>query len=343
MAKTREIKRRIKAVGNIKRITKTMQMIATARFQAAQKRATAAQPYTRKIAELVGQLAAAAATQSGGSASGGAESNGQPAGGLSHPLLRTPDPRTNRELLLVLTSNRGLAGGYNGSILRLALTYIRAATAEGKTVEVEVVGKKGVNFFKFNNVQVAKFHGEFADQPRYEQVEPLAERYMSEFSAGKYDAVRVVYMSFVSMARQTPRNLQLLPLENPADTEGRGATPGKSEGREAKIVERDAAGIGTARVSEKQGGRTVSVDYDFSPSPAELLGELLPITVKTQLFQCFNEANVSEQIARMVAMKAATDAAGKMGKDLNRRYNRARQAAITTELSEIIAGAASLE
>jgi F-type H+-transporting ATPase subunit gamma len=195
MAKTREIKRRIKAVGNIKRITKTMQMIATARFQAAQKRATAAQPYTRKIAELVGQLAAAA--QSAAPAS--AESNGQAASGLSHPLLRTPEPRTNRELLLVLTSNRGLAGGYNGSILRLALTYIRAATAEGKTVEVEVVGKKGVNFFKFNNVQVAKFHGEFADQPRYEQVEPLAERYMSEFSAGKYDAVRVVYMSFVSM------------------------------------------------------------------------------------------------------------------------------------------------
>ncbi|MCC7193136.1 MAG: ATP synthase F1 subunit gamma [Phycisphaeraceae bacterium] len=311
MAKTREIKRRIKAVGNIRRITKTMQMIATARFQAAQKRAVATQPYTRKIAELVGELAQVAQTAAGG--------NDGTSSALSHPLLRLPDPKTNRELVLVLTSNRGLAGGYNGNILRTALSFVRERA--GRETVVEVVGKKGLAFFKFNNVPVAQFHSQFSDQPTYEQVEQLADRYIAEFTDGKYDAIHVIYMAFISMARQSPKILNLLPLSNPA-----AESP------------KDSAGTNSPAAK----GKAV-VDYDFSPEPVTLLNELLPITVKTQLFQCFNEAVVSEQISRMVAMKAATDSAGKMSKTLSRRYNRARQAAITTELSEIIAGAASLE
>lgn len=311
MAKTREIKRRIKAVGNIRRITKTMQMIATARFQAAQKRAVATQPYSRKIAELVAELAqvAQAAPSGGGDASAA----------LGHPLLRSPEPKTNRELVLVLTSNRGLAGGYNGNVLRTALGFVRDRA--GLETVVEVVGKKGLAFLKFNHVPVAQFHSQFSDQPTYEQAEQLADRYIAEFSSGKYDAIHVIYMAFISMARQTPRILKLLPLSNPA-TEG---------AKETGVAKPQA-------VKSK-----AAVDYDFSPQPATLLDELLPITVKTQLFQAFNEAVVSEQISRMVAMKAATDSAGKMSKTLSRRYNRARQAAITTELSEIIAGAASLE
>jgi F-type H+-transporting ATPase subunit gamma len=303
MAKTREIKRRIKAVANIKRITKTMQMIATARFQAAQKRATSSKPYASKIGELVGELAAAAKA-----------SAGEDGAGLSHPLLKAPEPATRKELVLVLTSNRGLCGGYNGNILRTALGFIR--NNKDKQLSLEVVGKKGLAFFKFNNTPVSEFHGQFTDQPAYDQVERLADRYMTDFAAGKFDAVHVIYMSFQSVSRQSPKVLQLLPLSNPAEKE-------------------QAAG-------EKAGGKSQS-DYDFSPDPKALLDELLPITVKTQLFQCFNEAVVGEQVARMIAMKAATDSAGKMGKELSRRFNRARQAAITTELSEIIAGAASLE
>lgn len=312
MAKSREIKRRIKAVGNIKRITKTMQMIATARFQAAQRRATASRPYSLKIAELVGELAAMAAES----------------GGLDHPLLASERPKSNRHLLLVITSNRGLCGGYNGNILRVAAAKLREIKGAGATVDLELVGKKGQAFFKFINQPISQFYSEFTDRPTFDQVDKLAENYMEQYSAGTYDSVSVVYMSFVSIARQVAKAQQLLPLENPA----------------AKAAEKAAAASPTAAAGRTApAGPTVRPVYDFSPSPMELLNELLPATVKTTLFQAFNEAVVGEQIARMVAMKAATDASGKMNKELTRRYNRARQSAITTELTEIIAGAASLE
>jgi len=301
MAKTREIRGRIKAVGNIQRITKTMQMIATAQFQASQRRATASQPYTRKIAELVGELASAAVGD----------------GSFSHPLLSAPKQAANRELLLVLTSNRGLCGGFNGNILRTASNYRTSYLAENpdKQLELQVVGKKGVNFFKFTGVAVDTVHSHFGDTPSFDDVEKLAETYMADFAAGKYDAIKVVYMAFETMSRQTPTVLQLLPLKNPtAQGEGDGGSAPKAQ-----------------------------VDYDFSPDPVQLLNELLPETVKTQLFQCFNETVVSEQIARMVAMKAATDNAAKMGKELKRIFNRARQTAITTELMEIIGGSAALD
>lgn len=296
MAKTREIKRRIKAVGNIKRITKTMQMIATARFQASQKRATAAKPFTTKIAELVGELSAAAAQ-------GGADS-------LSHPLLNHPSNNPTKRLLLVITSNRGLCGGYNANILRTANAFVREHGQNN--LDIEVVGKKGVGFFKFNEIPLTNTHTGFGDKPEFEEVERIAQGYMDQFTAGKYDSVHVVYMGFESMGRQSPVAMQLLPMKNPTQ--------------------------GTAT----QKSSTVP-DYEFSPDPQELLNELLPMTVKAALFQAFNEGVVSEQIARMIAMKAATDAATKMGKDLTRVYNRARQAAITTELSEIIAGTAALD
>ena len=296
MAKTREIKGRMKAVGNIKRITKTMQMIASAQFQALQRRATAAKPFTQQIAKLVAELSARA---------GGDEST------LSHPLLASPEPKVGRELLLVISSNRGLCGAYNGNILRVASNELRRTAAANGQVQLEVVGKKGQNYFKFAGVPVEKFHSQIGDKPVYAEVEHLAERLMKEFTAGQYDAVKVAYMSFESMSRQSAVVRHLLPLEDP--TAGADAEP-------------------------------VAVpDYEFSPDAETLLAELLPMTVKTTLFQWFNEAVVSEQLARMVAMKAATDNAGQMGKALAREFNRARQTAITTELSEIIGGTAALE
>lgn len=327
MARTREIKGRIKAVTNIQRITKTMQMIATARFQAAQRRATATQPYTCKISEMVSELAAALAGASGGAgggnATGGEDPSGTSEGGISHPLLRSPWPAANRQLVLVLTSNRGLAGAYNGNVLRKANHYLREQG--GPATDLEVVGKKGLAYFRFNRVPVAQALTHFTDRPSYESVEALAERYIKEFARGRYDSVQVVYMGYQSMARQSPVVMELLPLRPPA-------AAGEAKTQTA-----------SAPAAKTQAAAEASVEYEFSPDAATLLAELLPVTVKARLFQAFNEAVVSEQIARMVAMKSATDAAGKMKKSLTRVYNRARQTAITTELSEIIGGSAALE
>jgi len=291
-ANIREIKGRIKAVGNIQRITKTMQLIASARFQKLQKRATEAQAYTRKVSEVVGEVA---------STLGGED--------LNLPLATPPQNPSGKEVLLILSASRGFCGAYNANVMRPAIKHIRAAGPEA--VHTEVVGKKGVGLLKFSRLPIGQFHDHIGDTPMYDDVQALAQRYMDDFVAGKIDAVRVAYMRFISMSKQTPEIMQLLPLQPPS--------------------------------AEDAPATSSSVNYEFSPDPEELLGELLPITVKSTLYQAFNEAAVSEQLARMVAMKAATDAAGKVGKSLKRQYNRARQAAITTELSEIIAGAAALE
>ena len=299
--KTRDIKSRIKAVNNIQRITRTMQMIATARFQAMQKRATAAQAYTRKIAEIVHEVSLAMASE----------------GQVAHPLLRSPEPPVGRELMLVISASRGLCGAHNSNILRNARQFLRERIGEADiAMDLEVVGKKALAYFRYNGIEVARNHTQFGERPPYEEVHRLADRYMEEFTAGRYDAVYVVYTAFISASKQEPRVEQLLPLEY-AGAEG-------------------GAGV-------EAGAGASSSDYDFSPDPEQILMELLPVTVRTRLFQCFNEAVVSEQLARMVAMKGATDAAGRMNRTLNRQYNRARQTAITTELTEIIGGAAALD
>ncbi|MFG0331132.1 MAG: ATP synthase F1 subunit gamma [Phycisphaerales bacterium] len=289
MAQLREIKKRIKAVKNIQRITNTMQMIATAKFKSSLDRATATKPYTEMVRRLVGELAASA-------------------GEIEHPLFKAPEPPAGRELVLVITSDRGLCGAYNANVLRTAMERLRELGDRGV---LEVAGKKGVMFFRFAGVDIDHRHTDFGDQPQYDQIEELAERYMRDFVAGRYDRVSVCYMKFFSAGRQKPVVEQLLPLEPPTEADS----------------------------SEPK----ANVEYEFSPDPESLLTDLLPITVKTTLFQAFNDAVVSEHVARMVAMKAATDNAGKLSKSLRRTFNRARQAQITTELTEIIGGAASLE
>jgi len=292
MGKTREIKKRIKAVGNIRRITKTMQMIAASKFARAQQRAMASKPYTEGVFELVRKIAATG-------------------GGLSHPLIDgRPDAKQARELTLIITSDRGLCGPYNGSILRAAMQHLRA-TEKAKSGEIDLVGRKGAAFLKFNNVAIAKQHA-FGDKPEYSAIEALAQSYMERFAGGEISSVRLVSMKYISAGRQRAEVMQLLPLKAPEST---------------------AAG---------QPEKVRQVEYEFSPPAEQLLGVLLPAAVKATLYQAFNDAIVSEHIARMVAMKSATDNAGKMGKRLTRQYNRARQAQITTELTEIISGAAAL-
>ena len=330
MAKARAILKRRKAVKNIRKITKTMQMIATAKFQKSLKRATGTKPYTLKVRELVEELAGSV-------------------GNVEHPLLRrvTPETRTNRIALVVLTSDRGLAGAYNGSVLRAAERFLKAADAAGTKVDLYVNGKKGVSFFRFNGRPVAETV-KVSDEPRSEETVPLADQLIAQFVAGEIDAVQVAYMNFISTGVQRPDILGLLPLAGVKEL---------MEDLAKQAAERDeqvAAGMLDAtrrdddtevrQVStEAAAGRTSQVEYDFSPSAEELLDELLPLTVKSAFFQCFLDATTSEHVARMVAMKSATDNADKMGKALQLQYNRARQSQITTELSEIMGGVEAMK
>lgn len=297
MPSPREIKKRIKAVANIRRITKTMQMIATSKFAKAQQAATASKPYTEGIFQLVTELASRA-------------------GNISHPLIDGPSIRAKnaKHVVLIITSDRGLCGPYNASILREAVAHLRAVGLD--KVSIEVVGRKGVSVMRFNRYPVARNHTQFGDKPSHEEVGRLAQEYMHRFLEGEIASVTIVSMRFISPSRQRPEKLQLLPLKPPAKGEGEGADTS---------------------------GPAHTAQYDFSPSADELLDDLLPETVRATLFQCFSDAVVSEHVARMIAMKAATDNAGKMGRELTRKYNRARQSQITTELTEIIGGAAALE
>jgi F-type H+-transporting ATPase subunit gamma len=292
VANRRVLVKRRKAVRNIRKITRTMQLIATARFQAAFNRAVAARPYTDKLAELVADL-------------------GRAAGAVEHPLLEQRQP-VRRAALVVLTSQRGLCGGYNASVLRAALAHLDGRQEGGVPTNVHMVGKKGIAYFRFARRPSAQ-SSEFGERPRFEEVEPLANDLMARFLHGDVDAVDVAYMRFYSASRQRPEVVQLLPLAPAAAPPP--ATPG-------------------ARARE--------VLYEFHPDPATLLAELLPATVRVRLFQAFLDAAVSEQIARMVAMKAATEASEEMIRGLTLKYNRARQTAITMELLDIVGGANAL-
>lgn len=290
MANRRVLVKRRKSVRNIRKITRTMQLIATARFQAAFNRAVATKPYTEKLAELVADLSRAA-------------------GSVDHPLLQTHDD-VNRSAVVVITSDRGLAGGYNANVLRSAVGHLEEQKGRSVEPEVHMVGRKGINFFKFLRRPIADQTTGLGDKPRFEQIEPIANNLMDRFMRGEIASAHVVYMRFLSAGVQRPAVVQLLPLSP----------------------------------EQKQGGEEAAqpVEYEFSPDPKQLLDELLPATVRARLFQAFNDAIVSEQVARMVAMKAATDAAQDMIKALTREYNRARQTQITMELLDIVGGANAL-
>jgi|SRR5436190_6459193 len=290
MANRRVLVKRRKSVRNIRKITRTMQLIATARFQAAFNRAVATKPYTEKLAELVADLSRAGVA-------------------LEHPLLKAVSPNAP-VALVILTSNRGLCGGYNANILRVANEAVTARDGASQPTSLQVYGKKGIAFFKYRHRALDLQSTDISEAPRFDQIEPIANQLMAEFLAGKISGVQVVYMRFLSAGQQRPALVQLLPLEASAP----------------------AAGEAKAR----------SVEYEFLPDPKSLLEELLPATVRIRLFQAFMDAAVSEQIARMVAMKAATEAAEDMIKALSREYNRARQTHITMELLDIVGGANAL-
>ena len=295
MAKARAIIKRLKAVRNVRKITRTMELVATARFKKAMDRATQAAAYTRKISEIVADLSN---TMEEGSAS------------FTHPLLQQRETE-KKSILLVITSNRGLCGGYNGGVLRHAQTRIRQTKADQIPLDIEVSGKRGIGFFKFQKIETAASYTHFEDKPTFDEVDVLAKRYIDLFVRGEIDRLDVSYTRFETMSRQKAVIETLLPIGKLTSAEPASSKP--------------------------------KVEYDFLPTPKEILEKIVPASFKARLFKCFLDAAVSEQIARMVAMKSATDNADDMIRSIRAQYNRARQSQITSELSEIIGGAAALE
>ena len=324
MAKARAIVKRRKAVRNIKKITKTMQMIATAKFQKSLKRAVGTKAFTLKIRELAREL-------------------GINVGTVEHPLLRHPtaEDRTNRIALVVITSNRGLAGAYNGSVLRAAAPFIRQQEAEGKTVDLYVVGKKAASAYRYQRREITQ-RIDAMDTPKYADVNRIADALMNDFIKGKYDALHVAYMNFISTGTQKPEVMQILPLPSVDEVAERIVHQIAEKEAQSKKGALDSKHSGLDVKAEAQ-TYNIRTMYDFSPDPKTLLDELLPLTVKTAFFQTFLDATTSEHVARMVAMKSATDNADKLQKALTMQYNRARQSQITTELSEIMGGVEAMK
>jgi len=303
MAKARALDKRRKSVRNIRKITRTMELIATAKFKKAMDRAQAATAYTQRITQIVSDLARSGLT-------------------VSHPLLEVHDTSA-RAALLVLTANRGLCGGYNGSVVRTALPCYHDLAKKYTTLSLEVSGKRGVSALKFRGLAADEKYLHFEDQPKFGDVEAIANRFLDAYTTGKLDRLDVVYTKFTSISRQDAVVETLLPLG--------------SLGDDAK--QKDAL----KPASGKDGGEgPAETMYEFLPSAESILQEVVPASFKVKLFKCFLDAAVSEQIARMVAMKAATENAGEMIKQLSMTYNRARQSQITGEIMEIIGGAEAL-
>jgi len=306
MAKARALDRRRKSIRNIRRITRTMELIATARFKRAMTRAAAATAYTKRITQLVSDLA-----------NSGLE--------VSHPLLEGRE-KTERAILLVLTANRGLCGGYNSNVVRLASTRRVELAASVPELQVEVSGKRGIGAFRYRGVTPAEKYTHFGDKVTFAEVDQLANRYLQAYAAGELDRLDVAYVRFQSISRQAAVVETLLPLGSLSDAAA--ALPGKG--------------------SERQSGAEGKTDgptqqYEFLPSAASILEEVVPTSFKVKLFKCFLDSAVSEQIARMVAMKAATENADDIIRNLTMTYNRARQSQITGEIMEVLGGVEALK
>ncbi|MGI8792378.1 MAG: F0F1 ATP synthase subunit gamma [Acidimicrobiales bacterium] len=290
----RILRRRIKSVESTKKITKAMELIAASRIVKAQARVAAARPYSEQITDVILHLSGAGAT-------------------LNHPLL------TERETVstvgfVVLTADRGLAGGYNSGVIRAAERALQAEVAAGRDYSLILVGKKAHNYFRFLGYRIdASFSG-FSDSPTYEDARRIAAEVRTRFDDGAIDQLELVYTQFLSVATQRVTTRRFLPLE--------------------------ASAIASAQASAR--GTGPEDDYEFEPGPTAILDAIVPRYVEARLFAALLDAAASEHAARQRAMKSATDNADELMKVLSRQMNRARQDAITTEIIEIASGAEAL-
>ena len=310
MAKTRALRRRIRSVESISQVTRTMEMVSTSKLKRAQDRVVGARPYAQALAETIGDLLSPELAE-------------------RFPLLRQPAPPAKggprRAAVLLVTSNRGLAGAFNANLIRAAVQRERELAAQGLEVDLLVVGKKGINYFKFVRRAVALARLDIGDRPQAQHAIELAQPLIDRFEAGELASFDVVYARFKSALSTPPVVERVLPVEaGRADAQAHGRTDAQAHGRT------DARTHGQA-------------NYILKPGADELVGALLPLYVRNMVFRALVETAASEHGARRTAMKNATDNAGEMLDLLRRTYNRARQGQITQELAEIVGGAEALK
>ena len=288
MAKPRELRRRIRSVQNTRKITKTMELVATSKLKRAQDRVVAARPYAAALADVIADLYAPALAE-------------------RFPLLRQPPPGgVKRVGLVVITSNRGLCGAFNANLIREGRRRLHDLEAGGASVDLHLVGKKGIGFFRFARRAIASQRIDIGDKPTPAHAAELVTPLMRAFEAGTLDAVEVVYAKFISPISTPATVLRILPVA-PPQTAGRAG------------------------------------NYILKPSADAILERLLPLYVENQMFRALVETAAAEHGARRTAMKNATDNAGDILDILRRTYNRARQAQITQEIAEIVGGAEALQ
>ncbi len=303
MAKGRELKGRIRSFENTRKITRTMEMVATSKMKRAQDRVVAARPYAAALREMISSLYSTDLAE-------------------RFPLLRQPTT-VRRAAIVVLTSNRGLAGAFNANLIREARTQIERLEREGATVDLHVVGRKGVGYFRYVGRAMASTRTDLTDRPTVKDAADLITASAEAFSNGSLDAVYVVYARFVSALSTPPTADRLLPVTPPT------ATPASADGHGRPDEHSRAA-------------RAVQHDYILVPSAEAILEQLLPAYVRNSVYRALVETVAAEQGARRTAMKNATDNANDVINGLRRQYNRARQAQITQEIAEIVGGAAAL-
>lgn len=293
MAKSKALKGRIRSVTNTRKITRTMELVSTSKLKRAQDRVVATRPYAEALRGVIADLVTTELAE-------------------GFPLLRRPAPIAkggpSRAAVILLTSNRGLAGGFNANLIKEARRRIEALEAAGYTVDLHAIGKKGAGFFKYLGRPLATQRLDVSDNPTPEHAEEIVTPLMQAYERGELASVDLVYAAFQSALSTPPTTQRILPVEPPAAKAG-----------------------------------AVRADYILRPDAGELVGKLLPLYVRNMLYRGLVETNAAEHGARRTAMKNATDNAGEILDVLKRTYNRQRQAAITQEIAEIVGGAAALE
>jgi F-type H+-transporting ATPase subunit gamma len=287
MAKARELKGRIRTVQNTRKITRTMEMVSTSKLKRAQDRVAAARPYAERLASVIGRLLT-------------------PELAGRYPLLRQP-AQVRRAAVLLITSNRGLAGAFNANLIREARDLLARLRSEGAEAELHAAGKKGIQFFRFAKETLHTSVSDIGDKPGADDAQRLIDALTQRFVDGELDAVYVVYAKFNSALSTPPTTMNLLPVVAP------------------------------------EGGESGELDYILEPGADEILGRILPLYVRNSVYRALVETSAAEHGARRTAMKNATDNATDLLESLSRTYNRVRQAAITQEIAEIVGGAAALE
>jgi F-type H+-transporting ATPase subunit gamma len=296
---TRAIRRRIKSVKNTNKITKAMELVSASKMRKAVSSVLLSRPFSKLAWDTVSAVGAVVDVS-------------------LHPLLKKNN-KTGKVLMILLTSDRGLAGGFNSNMLKKAMTVIKETGAE--KIEVIAVGRKGADAARRAGLKlVASFTG-ITNSPKFEEVLPIGKMAVDEFVKENYDRVLLAYTDFVSAVTQQPIVLELLPFGSVSDY----------------------STIGQVSTKQTPDEKPVVIDYTFEPSPSEVLNRLLPRLVETMLYQAVLESAASEHSARMMAMRNASDAAADMINSLTFTYNQFRQAAITREIAEISGGKAALE